>query len=83
MVLFPEKPFNSLCELLGTFSKVHLAEHHPGDTSNLASADTLVMGNEGSLIWHVTNVVARFRSIAEVTTQYVSLSCTKIERRSK
>lgn len=78
-VLFPKEPFSSLCELLGVFSEVDLVEHNRGDTLAFASADASAAGKEGSLIWHVANVVARFRSIVEVTTRYVPQSRATID----
>lgn len=76
-VLFPEKPFRSLAELLHTFSAVDLRNNSasktpaPGgdETSDQGVAVTTTVPGTGqgeSLVWHVTNIATRFASLMEV-----------------
>lgn len=67
-VLFPEKPFNGLGELLGAFSTVELAEYDHGDTPEAEGFNSSTAEKEGSPAWHVANVIARLRGLVEVRT---------------
>lgn len=68
-VLFPEKPFNDLGELLSEFSKVEPAEYGDGDTPEAEGLGSSTAEREGGPVWHIANVIARFRGLVEVRTR--------------
>lgn len=75
-VIFPKEPFKSLNELVRTFGGVDL-EHGSLSQMSVTGGDgrgepgggnikAASAGNKESLVWHVSNIAARFGSLVEV-----------------